>query len=149
MERTIQDGKKYLRQNFEKGVICPCCGQFVKRYKRKLNSGMAKVLIDLYRHGKTKEVNVKGFLRENRYKNNHDWTLLRYWGLIKSHNNEEEKDSGVWSITERGLDFILCRLSVPKYVLIFNSKMIGLEGDSSSIIDALGRHFNYKELMSQ
>ena len=30
---TIKEGKEYLRKNFNEGVNCPCCNQFVKLYK--------------------------------------------------------------------------------------------------------------------
>jgi len=38
METTILEAKQLLKDNFAQGIECPCCGQFVKRYKRKLNS---------------------------------------------------------------------------------------------------------------
>ena len=70
--------KEFLRANYEKGCDCPTCGQFVKLYKRKLNSGMAKTLIILEQYFGFEPINVKSFLREQSLTNNHDWTLLRH-----------------------------------------------------------------------
>jgi hypothetical protein len=42
--KTITEAKDFLNENYKDGCICPCCNQTVKLYKRKLNSGMARVL---------------------------------------------------------------------------------------------------------
>ena len=58
---TIKEAKEHLRNNFEEGIDCPCCGQFVKLYKRKLNSGMAATLIRIVKFNGSSEVHVKDF----------------------------------------------------------------------------------------
>jgi hypothetical protein len=52
--RTLEEAKTALQAGLRKGVICACCGQFAKIYKRKLNSSMARTLITFYRRAKTK-----------------------------------------------------------------------------------------------
>ena len=42
--------RERLRENLDEGVTCPCCGQYAKRYKRKLNSSMAAALCWLWTH---------------------------------------------------------------------------------------------------
>jgi predicted transcriptional regulator len=109
---TLQESKEFLRANFDKGVSCPCCNQFVKLYKRKLNSGMAMALIHIYKQGNW--INVKDYMRKNSLPNNHDWTLLRYWGLIEESTKTEEgkKTNGVWRITQKGVKFIEKKINV-------------------------------------
>jgi hypothetical protein len=151
---TIKEAKAYLRANFEKGIDCPCCRQFVKLYKRKLNSGMAVTLLRIYNESKGDEekwIPVKEFLRINKYKNSHDWTLLKHWGLLeeKEHiENNTTKSSGYWKITEKGKEFVMNKISVPNKVHIYNNIVLGFSEDKTTIIESLGKHFNYKELFS-
>lgn len=145
---TIQSAKDYLRSNWAKGVTCPCCEQFVKLYKRKLNSGMALTLIRIYRHSQG-WVPVKEFLRQNKWHNGHDWTLLRFWGLLEEKQHAKgENSSGYWRITAKGISFVLNHITVPKRMLMYNQSCYGFEGGETSISEALGNKFNYQELMA-
>lgn len=151
---TIEDAKKDLRANWHKpkGVECPCCGQLVKLYKRKLNSGMAVTLIRIYQHHGINNVNVKEFLLKNGFKNNHDWTLLRHWKMIQEvpdDKDPEKKSSGVWHITETGLKFLSNEYTAPTHILIYNNKLQGFSSETLRIEDSLGYKFNYKELMNE
>jgi hypothetical protein len=145
---TVKEVKEYLRENSNEGVKCPCCDQLVKVYKRKLNSGMSFVLIQLYKN--RGYINVKDFLRKNSFKNNHDWTLLKYWGLIEEHYNDDEskKSSGVWKITNKGIDFVLNRITVSKHVLIYNKRYLGSTDEQTTIKECLGENFDFNELMN-
>jgi hypothetical protein len=151
---TIKEAKDFLRGNWEKGVDCPCCKQFVKLYKRKLNSGMALTLCRIYKESISdkKWIPVKDFLRQNKFKNGHDWTLLRFWGLLeekqKDSNDNETKNSGYWRITEKGEAFTLNKIDVPRQIFIYNSKIYGVSEDRIKITKCLGDDFNYEELMN-
>lgn len=146
---TVGQARDFLTKNAMKGTKCPCCHQTVKFYKRKLNSGMARVLIEL--HKAPGPLNVKDHLREHKMRNNHDWTLLRYWGLTEEHVDPESamKNTGVWSITKQGEMFVQGLISVNKYILLYNNQKIGTEGEIINIEEALGDAFDYKELMNQ
>jgi len=145
---TIIEGKNYLRENFSTGVGCPCCGQFVKQYKRKLNSNQAWCLISL----------VKLYRQEARFfhineigtpAGGGDFAKLRYWKLIeeKKHKGSDKRTSGFWIPTEFGIDFVNDMVRVYKHVFIFNGKVTGWSDESTNIIEALGDKFNYIELM--
>lgn len=140
---TIEEAKKDLRKNFERGTSCPCCGQFVKLYKRKLNSGMASTLIRIYKHAKYEWIHVKDMLRMNKYKNSHDWTLLKEWGFIESNDA-----AGEWKITNKGVEFIKGTSTAPSHVHIYNKTTVGFSSTQTDIKESLGNHFNYEELMS-
>lgn len=148
---SFNQAKEWLRDQFKTGkaVKCPCCDQTVKRYKRKLNSGMAITLIRIYKHHNRSQVYVKEFLRKNKMPNNHDWTLLKHWGLLEevANTNPEKKNSGVWKITDLGIHFIANRTLVPSHLYFYNSEKIGKTNTTTSIIKALGNKFNYQELM--
>lgn len=150
--KTLEEAHTFLRENFDKGENCPCCGQFVKLYKRKLNSGMAITLIRVYKAHGLSWVNVKDFLRENKHKNTHDWTLLRHWGLIReaSHDplDETKKSSGVWKITVAGERFVKNEVKTLSHIKHYNGNASGFTGEEITIVEALGRKFNYPELMA-
>lgn len=149
-EDTLKAAKQHLRNNFNKGTDCPCCGQFVKLYKRKLNSGMAYALLNIYRHHRQDQVNVKDFLRINKLPNNHDWTLLKYWKILEEVEGdipEEKKSNGIWKITDFGVEFLFGRVKVPSHVHLFNNKYQGHSDKEITIKEAFGNKFNYTELM--
>lgn len=148
---TIIEAKQYLKDNFEKGVDCPCCKQFVKLYKRKLNSGMASVLISLYKENLKSPgsyIHVKNFLKENKLHNGHDWTLLKFWHLISEKDQiPGEPNNGLWRISSLGNLFVENKLSVPGRMHFYNGKVVKSSEREIYITEALGEKFNYQELM--
>ena len=146
--KTISEAKTFLNDNYKDGCICPCCNQTVKLYKRKLNSGMARVLIAMYKKGGS-FFHVKDYLREYNIKNTHDWTLLKYWGLIEPMENlKGGQELGYWCITEKGKQFCKGEMKLQKHVLIITNKMIGFSNEDTDIVESLGNHFDYNELMN-
>lgn len=148
---SLKEAKKYLSDNFKDGADCPCCGQFVKKYKRKLNASMARTLIAIYRVGGN-WLHVKNHLRTLRLQNSHDWTLLKYWDLIEpciGLREDGSKRNGYYRITSKGKLFVESKVSVEKYVFLFDGKFLGFGKDKLiNIKDALGSKFNYDGLMA-
>tara|TARA_R110002126_G_scaffold129114_2_gene271829 strand:- start:1016 stop:1474 length:459 start_codon:yes stop_codon:yes gene_type:complete len=146
---TIKDAKDYLRSELEKGATCPCCSQRVQMYRRKLNSGMAYTLIAIYKHSKD-FFHVKDMLRIKKFKNSHDWTLLKFWGFIESkYGNREDGNqyTGYYKITKDGIDFVLGNLLANSHIFIYNKKHYGSSNNKINIKKALGDKFNYNELI--
>ena len=79
-----------------------------------------------------------------------DFSKLRYWKMIEQQPNTDtkKKTSGFWKVTEFGKLFVNMKVTVPKYALIYNKKKFGFSDEQVSIIQALGKEFNYQELMS-
>lgn len=151
---TLEGAKTFLRTNWQEGCNCPACGQRVQLYKRKLNSGMAVTLIYIYVEDKkiNQWIPVKDHLRQMKYKNNHDWTLLRYWGLIEEKQkgeDEDTKNSGYWKITDKGKAFAENKIAVPKHIYLYNGKRYKSQEviEEITIKEALENHFSYNELM--
>jgi hypothetical protein len=148
-ESTLKEAKAFLNSNYEKGTQCPCCNQLVKLYKRKLNSGMARTLIELYNCG-DRFIHVKNHLREQQLNNTHDFTLLRYWGLITAPDVESTgQASGLWKITEKGQKFCRGEIVVNRHVLIVVNRHLGFSDEKTTIQDSLGSRFKYNELMKE
>ena len=156
-DSRLEDVKLHLRANFDEGCACPACGQFVKRYKRKLNAGVAVFLIGLYRlHMRgASDIHINDVAAELKrsadLKPSSDYGILKHWELIaevpKPGSDNDRKTSGVWKITKKGLLFAEGREAIPKYLFIFNQQPQGFSFEQTTIIEALGQKFNYNELM--
>jgi len=142
---TLEGAKKWLRAVFKSKDFaeCPCCAQTVKHYKRKLNSGMARALIMLFRlAGVDGWVDVSVLSKEQRLDLQHlEYTRLRYWKLI------EAQAKGVWRLTPKGRDFLLNGTRVPHTAFEYNKRAFGFSDDYTTLKEALGDHFDYDELM--
>ena len=64
------------------GTRCPCCGQYVKLYKRSITATMAWTLLRMYRSSLLDWVHVPTLLRA-RGRLSGDHAKLAYWGLIQ------------------------------------------------------------------
>lgn len=144
----LGDARAWLReQAADKGAKCPCCSQFTKVYRRRLNSGMARSLIKMYRTAGTQwqhipTTTVGGSREEGK---------LRYWGLVQDGGRTPSGGvrPGWWRVTEAGEAFALGHTTVPAHALVFDSKLIELDASRGeiSVREALGDHFNYELLM--
>jgi hypothetical protein len=164
---TLGDARKFLRAGWVRGVECPCCKQFVKVYKRKLDSVMASSLVLVYHYFQKNKgatwVHLPRFLMEAKAADR-ECAKLRYWGLLEEMPREvgaetPGRTSGLWRITDKGKLFVEGDLAVPKYVWVFDgepykSEMFREPGDDTpeevvTIREALGDRFDYTELMAQ
>lgn len=154
---TLSESIDWVNENKTKpaGCICPCCGQLAKTYKRKLHTSMALTLINMYKYDQQDEegwIFVKDFLRLNKLKNSHDWTLLRYWGILEEKpksKDQKTKTSGYWRITKKGYLFVTNQIYVQKHIYIFDTKLLAFSDEETTVVEALGNKFNYEELMQE
>lgn len=135
------------------GYVCQCCGQFVKMYSRPFLSSMALVLIAIYKSGKTDFFHVERFLKNlNRGDLRGDFHKARFWGLLEKKielRADNSPRNGFYKITGRGILFVEGKLSIPERILIFDNKFMGYEGKEVTILDVLGKKFDYSELMKK
>lgn len=133
-----------------KGYHCSCCGNFVKMYKRSMNSNMAISLIALYKHNKTEFVHLEKFLNEHGYQRCGDASYLVHYGMIDKlicDRADGSPKNGFYRLNEAGINFVE-KLSVArKHFKMFNGKFMGFEGDWTTIEQALGNKFSYSSLM--
>lgn len=152
--KTIHQAKEELKNKLRKGemVICPCCSQTAKVYKRKISASSAYALIILSQKVKGEfhlektliELDLLKIVRS-------DFPKLRYWGLIYALEGKREDGSsrnGFYRITESGRLFIEAKTTEPKYMHVYNNKAFKSSGDRVSIIDCLGEKFNYQEIIN-
>jgi hypothetical protein len=158
---TIAEAQDWLAEHFENGgEYCPCCDQFVKLYKRKINDSMAFVLILMLRTREDQMVHVPSFINKHRHLQKKldvairggDWAKLEYWGLIQKDNITREDGSnraGWWKITPKGRSFAKGVISVPKHVYIYNKVAIRMDDkERTTIQEATADKFHFSELMN-
>lgn len=153
---TIEEAKEYMRERLNEGVACPCCNQFVKMYKRKLNSSMAYALMIMYRFHKKK--GSLRFVKMNEEvaklgipSSNIEYPKLKYWDLVEEMENHDEtkKCSGFWRLTKKGYDFIQEKITVPSHVYVYNKKRYGYSEKKVGIAKVFSKKFDYNELMNK
>lgn len=158
---SLIQAKDWLRSRVNDGATCPCCTQFAKVYRRKINSSMACGLIlisKFFRKNSTDQwLHVPSYLGELDLPPNirvvvrgGDWAKLVFWKCLEPRPGEREDGStrtGYWRITPVGTDFANNATILPKYARIYDDRCLGLEGDPVSIHEAIKDRFNYGELM--
>lgn len=134
------------------GFHCPCCGSFCKRYRRKLNANACMVMIAMFRKKKFGFVKIEEFMRVNGYQRSGDFPYLVHWGMLEKMEGERadgSKKNGFYKLTEKGRDFVQRKIKAKATLIIYNGKVEGFEGDEISIEQALGKKFDYRELMGE
>ena len=146
--RTIEEAKAWLRDRIYDGADCPVCTQRVQLYRRKLNAGMAKALIQIYRHAGTEWTRVQDIPSGPK---GGDYAKLRFWGLLEPRGDvsEDGNSAGWWRVTDKGRAFVLDQAVVPSHVGTYNNKTYPLRDPVTLITvrEALGERFKYDELM--
>lgn len=141
---TLDDAKDWLEDRLDGGAVCPCCGQFAKVYRRKLHSGMAKALIEIYRAGGGPSRDWVNITQSIITAKGGDTAKLRYWGLAEADPDTQ----GIWRVTPVGEQWVLGKTNVLSHAEIYNDRLLNLTGDPLSVRAALGSHFDYEELMT-
>lgn len=146
---TLAQLKAWLRTKCQQpgGAKCPVCEQHVQVYRRKINAGMARSLIRMYRAGGLDWVHLPTQIGAR----SREEGKLAYWNLV-----EEEKilrpdggRAGYWRVTKLGELFLKDQCTVPKYARVYNQKVLSLDpSEQVTIKDALGTKFDYNELMA-
>lgn len=147
---TLARAREDLRGKLEDGATCPCCGQFAKKYRRKLSSTMAAGLVWLVQASKNLphgwvDVSTTG----PRWLLRVGGTLatLRHWTLIEPKTVADRRVAGTWRPTPGGVLFAQGADLAPRYVVLYNNEVQGVSPERIHIRDALGSAFDYDELM--
>jgi hypothetical protein len=150
---SLAQARRELWVELREGVstTCPCCEQTAKVYRRALHAEMARLLIKLFwlGGGALREwVHVQKLYTRG---SSGDYAKLRFWGLVEpsDHRTQEQNAAGHWRVTERGVDFVLGRISVQSHVLVYNNQKVDDDHEARiTITDALGDRFDYQALMA-
>lgn len=127
MSELIDDAVQELYARLETGSECPCCGQMVKSYRRKLRANHVKFLLDVIE--KTREQEWVHY-RECRHAGR-DYNYLAHFGLA------EFKERGLWRPTTTGKIFALGQCEVPAWIEVYNNRVIGVAKTTVRMQDCL------------
>ena len=147
---TLAAARSWLRQQVDRGAVCPCCSQKAKVYKRPMNSGIARALITMFRAAGTdwlyKPAVLKGVGSAAR-----DESIARYWGVIEEELTVrlDGGRAGWWRVTPKGADWVRGHTTLPRYARIYDGRCLGFVGPDVGIRTALGSRFNLDDLMSR
>ena len=149
---TLGEARQWLRSQLKDGAACPCCTQHAQVYRWSLYSTAVRALAFYARLGQhneggwvhTTEIKKAG------HRGQGDASRLLHWGLVERDPNDRPDGgrSGYWRITQRGADFLYGRTTIPKYVYVFDGRVLGMDGDHVSVRDVIGTKFSYEEMMA-
>ena len=130
------------------GTSCPCCGQHVQVYRRRIYKRMAKVMYWIvWEFEKTSDW-VE--LKDGPLFRGGDNAKLALWGLVQTKPRREvethKRHSGLWMPTREGIAFAKGRMRVPQYVYVYNGTVVGFSEETVSISESLEGDFNFEEL---
>ena len=141
------------------GIDCPCCGQFAKVYKRALSAAMAEATIVIERatRGDRAQSFHMGQLLDARAthrtaKGGGEPMRLRFHGLVDlvpGMRADESWRVGYYTVTDLGVKFAWNEHRAPKYVYLYAQECLGVSEETISVVEALGEHFHYRELMDR
>ena len=136
---TLRAARDLLRERVRDGERCPCCKQLAKVYRRKLNSAMAYDAIRFYRATQPGEYAHRPTVAQAA---GGDAGKLRYWKLLveETERRDDGGRSGWWCLTDDGRAFVEGRLRVPKYALLYDGRLLKLEGEGITDTDDVQAH---------
>lgn len=140
------------RKLLDQGVNCPVCTSLLKRYHRKVNSGMARVLFELWSLSERDPTVEWWHHRQFDRFGSREVHKLTWWRFVvqKAADPEDpsKKTSGNWRITDEGRKFAAGLSAVKPVAIVYQGSLVGFEGESARITDAFGEKFDYTELMA-
>jgi hypothetical protein len=171
-EKTLASARAEFWGAVDDGATCPCCDRDAKRYRRKLNSGMVRALISLYRITKS-ENPPDGWINLTvtdqpglpvrpaalRLRLHHrEYTKLAFWRLLEEKPKDKpttgtpgdgHKGSGIWRIAQLGKDFAHNLVSLPRHIYVYDNRAQPCEdSELTDIATAWDDRFDFEELMS-
>lgn len=156
----VMKGNIFTKEVMSKGCKCPVCNQNVRLQKYTINAETAKCLIDLYKLNKKHPDKIWFHVAEDikiGISVSGAFAKLRHWGLIeqlpKNNTQVNKRTSGMWRITDKGMDFVLNRIKIEKFIKVYNQTFYGYDEEITdknkpiTITDAISTKFNYQELL--
>jgi hypothetical protein len=149
---TVDAARERLETAMVDGAVCPCCESWVQRYRRTLTAGMAVVLCRIVRQTVGRQDPWVKVYEMKHPPLGGDFAKLRHWKLLerlpKDWEDTTRRTSGVWRATDKGIDFALGRIMVPRAYFDYQGRCLGFDEELTTIQQALGKRFDYGELMS-
>lgn len=136
------------------GILCPVCGKLSKIYERPMLPAAARFLIELVKLDQRYQGNKWIKYDECGY-SARDYSHVEYFQLAQREPSDNRMGftesnkgaSGRWKPTSAGKLFVFGRNKVPRSLILYNSKVLGFSKTTISIQEAIGKGYNYGDLM--
>ena len=134
--------RDWLKEHFKSGAECPVCRRLVHCYKRKLTVSIVRQLVKLYKKG-------GGWHNKDSWADTNIsvYAHPRQWGLIekKISDSEKKKSSGMWRITQKGIDFVEGRIAIPDAIFVYLNEVQGVSETRVKIAEVI-ENFDYSKI---
>ena len=136
----------YKTLNNGSGTHCPVCDRYAKIQARPINKTMAQAVAWMVRNGAPSQW-IK--MSDSPFSGTNQHPTLKHWGLLEqkmNDSNPKKKHVGYWRVTQKGRDFVSGKLAVPEKAVIYNDKLIEMQGPTKYIHEVI-KGFDYSEIM--
>lgn len=146
----LKQAKEEFIKNVSEGTVCPCCGRYAKINKFSINGSMVRALSWIAEESE-RTVDGWAMVQENGpdwIKRSNSHAKLLHWGLLERKAVDDGVDkvcSGIYRPTKSGVDFLLGRLLVKKFALVYNNITLLLDGPMVGVDDCAGKKFKLRE----
>jgi hypothetical protein len=145
---NILKAKQWIRENWGKGCICPCCGRIVKKNPCNMSKTFAEALRLIYEN-LNKNPDKKWIHSTSSFLNfikGGELGKLAHWGLIEARPGEKadgNKRNGFWTITEKGKAFVENKIKIIRKLYIYNGRVVDQGSEMIGFNKAMGIKFHY------
>lgn len=131
-------------------TTCPCCSRAAAIRNRHLDFAKADTLIKFWANAGREWAEMKEAVPGLP---GGEYGKLRLWGLMEraiGHRQDGSPRTGWWRVTDKGERWLRDEITVPEIARVFANRVIEFGGTEEwTIHDALGRTFDYREMMGQ
>ncbi len=135
-EETLASARAAVVAGREKGIVCPCCDQLVKVYKRKLNAQMASAAVWLSQFDGYVPIHTA----PPKILLNREYSRLALWWIAEAQpgKNHVGARRGMWRLTDLGRSFVKAGARVPAYMMVLNGAVVDASRETISIDEVEG-----------
>lgn len=136
-----------------KATECPCCERYAKITPTHLHFTMVKQLLKMKWRGMQGQRFVRSReLADATVGTNGCMTTTKHWGFVLNGEDTTELSgtkgaASLWTISQKGLDFIAGKIAVPKFCLLYDDKVYGWS-DELVFVTQL-RNFNPEDMREE
>ena len=159
----LERARDWLREKMQKRIAapCPCCRRLVSVSRRRPHASQIEVLVAIFRETLKRNPALerrptwlhveneilRAGLAESRGR---DWSVLQHFRLIAPKAKQRDPKgelAGIWSITRAGIEAVQNprRPLILAWVDTWNGQAWAKSPDRVSLVQALGRSFNFEE----
>ncbi len=136
--QTLEQARDAVREGRDDGIVCPCCDQLVKVYRRKINAQMATAAAWMARRGGDGYIDMSTAPPE--ILRNREYSRLALWMLVEAEpgRNASGSKRGRWRLTDLGRSFVRGSLRVPRCLYVLNGKVVDASRETLTIAEVEG-----------